>query len=308
VETGKIDPFEKPGLSLSHYRSFLINRMDHKAGISTGVSYRIIPYLTATLEFDRSRIAPEYNYVFVNKGLEVSDDFKFTELSMALRFAYREKFLQTSHSRISLGTNYPVLWFRYARGFDGWLQGGYSYHRYDLKVEHSFYTPLAGETTVLVRAGVINGSLPYPRLYSGFGSYSTFGFYTAGSFAAVRMNEFAADRYASIFLTHNFGKLLFRRNNFEPEVLIATHAGFGSLSATSQENHLQRTDETGNTAFPLNDFPQGYFESGFQLNNLINLQIYNLGFSAFYRYGPYALPRFTKNMSLQLSLKFPLQP
>ncbi len=296
AETGKIDPFiTGTMLGLSDYRVLLIEKMDHTKTLATGMQYRVLPYLLMNLGLDRSWKSPQYDYFYTATGEEpFPKAYVFTELSAGFRFSYREKILQTTRSRISLGSDYPTVWLRFAQGLEGFLDGQFSYRRFDAKVEQSFYTRFFGKTSLLLRAGTIDSSLPYMQLYSGFGSYAGFTIHSPGSFATMRMNEFAADQYISFYLSHDFGKLLLRTKRFEPEFVVATHAGFGRLSNQNPGHH--------NIA--LQSFEKGYFESGLLINNLLNLQFYNLGFGAFYRYGPYTRDRFKQNISWRLSMNF----
>lgn len=296
-ESGKIDPFSRGShQALTDYRSLLIRQMDHTKAVATGLQYRVFPYLLAHVELDRSWKAPQYDYFYSQSNEEpFPKAWVFTELSAGFRFAWREKIIQTTRSRFSLGSDFPILSFRFTQGLNGFLDGEFSYRRYDLKIEQSFYTKYLGETSVLILAGLIDSGLPYMQLYSGFGSYGCFAIHAAESFSTMRMNEFTADQYATIYLSHNFGKLLFRTRRFEPEFVIATHAGFGRLVNQQPEHH----------SIELQGFEKGYFESGLLINNMLNLQFFNVGLGAFYRYGPYALEGFRKNTALRLSLVFP---
>lgn len=296
-ESGKIDPFSRGSHQvLTDYRSLLIRQMDHTKTVATGLQYRVFPYLLAHVELDRSWKAPQYDYFYSQSNEEpFPKAWVFTELSAGFRFIFREQIIQTTRSRFSLGSDYPTLSFRFTQGLNGFLDGEFSYRRYDLKIEHSIYTKYLGETSLLIRGGLIDSGLPYMQLYSGFGSYGRFAIHAAESFSTMRMNEFTSDQYATIYLSHNFGKLLFRTRRFEPEFVIATHVGFGRLVNQHPEHHC----------IELQGFEKGYFESGLLINNMLNLQFFNLGLGAFYRYGPYALEGFRKNTALRLSLEFP---
>jgi hypothetical protein len=269
--------------------------MDHTKAVATGLQYRIFPYLLAHVELDRSWKAPQYDYFYSQSNEEpFPKAWVFTELGAGFRFAWREKIIQTTRSRFSLGSDFPILSFRFTQGLNGFLDGEFSYRRFDLKIEHSIYTKYLGETSLLIRAGLIDSDLPYMQLYSGFGSYGRFAIHAPESFSTMRMNEFTADQYVSLYLTHNFGKLLYRTKRFEPEFVIATHTGFGWLRNQIPEHH----------SIALQSFEKGYFESGLLINNLLNLQFFNLGFGAFYRYGPYARDGFKQNISWRLSMSF----
>ncbi len=47
---------------------------------------------------------------------------------------------------------------------------------------------------------------------------------------------------------------------------------------------------------------KGFYESGFELQNIF----YGFGLSAYYRYGPYQLPKFDQNIAIKLSFSLNL--
>jgi hypothetical protein len=52
----------------------------------------------------------------------------------------------------------------------------------------------------------------------------------------------------------------------------------------------------------MNDFRKGYYESGFEINNLLKMDILSWGLGVYYRYGPYHLPTFSDNMAYKFGL------
>jgi hypothetical protein len=196
---------------------------------------------------------------------------------------------------MSLGTKYPILWLQYTRGLEGVLGGEYAYNRVDVKIDKSFYFKYLGRTSLQLRGGIIDRSLPESNLYNGNGSYRFFIIYAPNSFGTMRMNEFLSDRYVALYFSHNFGKLLKRWDKFQPELVLMTNVGFGWLKYNeNQYNISYKTME------------KGYYESGFSIDNLLNLRVYSLGIGAMYRWGPYTFPQFEDNISLKVSITFPL--
>jgi hypothetical protein len=218
-----------------------------------------------------------------------------TQISGGFRFAFREVFIVTKRARMSLGTKYPILWLEYTRGINGLFDGEYDYNRIDLKLEKSFYTKYLGKTSFMLKGGFIDKAIPATDLFNGNGSYRFFTIFAANSFATMRMNEFMSDRYLALYFTHDFGKLLKRWKKFQPELLISTNATFGWLKY--DENHLNINYKT---------LEKGYYESGFLINNLLNLRIYSLGVGAYYRWGPYSYDLFKDNIAVKVSITFPL--
>ncbi len=286
-------------LTGENWRNFLIQKMNPTKNLSATLGFRLLRDFKFGLGFHvKTKEASDgYLYELASDGetVVVQDEFRFTQFSAGFRFAFREEFIVTKRSRMSLGTKYPVLWLEYTRGIDGLLDGEYGYNRIDAKLEKSFYTKYLGTTGFVLKGGFIDRAIPATDLYNGNGSYRFFTIFAANSFATMRMNEFLSDRYVALYFTHNFGKLLKRWEKFQPEFLISTNATFGWLKY--DENHMGMNYKT---------MEKGYYESGFLINNLYNLRIYSLGIGAFYRWGPYSYPLFKDNIALKVSVTFPL--
>jgi hypothetical protein len=300
-ETGGVRFFDDNDnfLTGENWRNFLIQNRNPTRNISTTLGFRLFRDFKFGLGFSviTKDATDGYQYM-VSQGegpVVTQDQFRFTEVSAGFRFAFREKFIITKRTRMSLGTKYPVLWLQYTHGINGIFDGEYDYNRIDMKLEKSFYTKYLGKTSFMLKGGYIDRAIPATDLFNGNGSYRFFTIFAANSFATMRMNEFMSDRYVALYFTHNFGTLLKRWKKFEPELLIATNATFGWLKYN--ENHLNINYKT---------LDKGYYESGFLINNLLNLRIYSLGVGAYYRWGPYSYQRFEDNLALKISITFPI--
>jgi hypothetical protein len=284
----------------ANFHNFLVRRMDiadlRKFTLSTG----LIRYLRAGISGFQSMKTPAYDYAFVsNQNSDITvltDQFHYSGITLNFRYAYGEKFIKNTHAKISLGTSYPIVWVQMSRAVKGWLDGEYSFTRLDLKIEMSVYTKYLGKTTFSVLAGAATGDLPYSELFDGRGSYGKFTLFAPASFATMRMNEFLSDRYASVFFSHNFGKLLFRSKWLNPEFVLCANAGFGELSHPELHRYVY-----------INSPSKGYYEAGLLINNLLNMQIENLGIGAFYRLGPYSFPFWKDNLALKITVNFPVK-
>lgn len=279
------------------FREIMVERMDHTRRYKADISSRILKYLTLGSGFSVFNREPLYNYNYLVSSSEniavTSSEFTFTEASLLMRYAFGEKFIKNTRSILSLGTNYPIILFAASHGFNDILGGQYEYNRFDFKISQSFFTKYLGTTSYTFEAGLIDRDLPYVNLYNGKASYRSFTLYSPASFATMRMNEFTSDRYVSLFLSHNFGKLLFRSKYFSPEPELVTNLGISSLS--HPENHLGED---------VKSFEKGYFESGIVINKMVRLGVTDLGFGWFYRYGPYALPTANENMAWKIAFQF----
>ncbi len=298
-EAGADDKFvqERNLLNPERFREIMVERMDHTRCYEARISSRLLKYLTLDAGVSVYNRIPLYDYDYVvnsSEDIEVtSSDFSFSEVSFLMRYAYGEKFMKNTRSILSLGTNYPIIQFAAMHGFDNWLNGQYEYNRFDLKISKSFFTKYVGTTSFTFQGGLIDRDVPYVNLFNAKASFRPFTLYSPGSFATMRMDEFVSDRYASLFISHNFGKLLFRSKYFSPEPELVTNLGIGSLS--HPENHLKED---------IKSFEKGYFESGIAINKMLRLGLMDVGLAGFYRYGPYSLPTAGENMAWKITFQF----
>lgn len=301
TETGGVHFFDDKQnvFNPSTFRNLFIERMDKSQRIEAGISFRALRYATLNFGLSKENKQPTDDYKFdaiggnQNEPL-LTDDFNFTEVSAGFRFAYKERFLQMPATRVSLGTDYPVIWFNYTRGMENFLDGAYNYNKFDLRIESKLYLKYLGESTLNVHAGYVDSPIPVSNLYNGKAAYRTFAIYARDAFLTQRMNEFISDRYIFAFYTHNFGRLLFRSEKFSPEFAVATNVGIGDLS--NPERH-HNSDFTA--------MNQLYCESGLMINRLINFPgFYTLGAGVFYRYGYYHLPRMSDNFTYRITVLF----
>lgn len=300
VESGGVSFFDQPKnpLKPENFRELLINRMNMTEGVRSWLQFTAFKYMTVNFSLSRQNKWAFGDYQFMREQVGtvklLQDQFIFTDAALELKYAYKETWLQTPRGKISMGTDYPVVWFKYTRGLDEIFDGQFSYKRYDLKIEDSFYSKYFGKTSLRMMGGYIDGDLPFCNLYNGNGSYRSFTIFAPFSFATMRMNEFVSNKYLALYFYHDFGKLLFGDKGFSPELAFATNFVIGSLN--NPLNHENVTYKT---------LDKGYYESGILFNKLLDLKLYSLGLGAFYRYGPYSFSNTMDNFAWKFSIKFP---
>ncbi len=286
-------------LNPEKFRDIMVVTMDHTRSYEAQLGSRLFKYMTLEAGFANYKRNPLYNYNYVigsDDNIQVtSAEYTFTEATLNMRYAFGEKFMRNPQSTISLGTDYPIVQFYMAHGFKDLLNGQFEYNRYDLKITKSLFTKYLGTSTFKALAGFIDRDIPYTNLYNANASYRPFTLYSPGSFATMRMDEFTADRYVALFLSHNFGKLLFRSKFFSPEPELVTNLGVGRLR--HPENHVKDG---------IKSYEKGYYESGIVLNKMLRLGLTDVGFAWFYRYGPYSFPTFNENSAWKLVFHFAL--
>jgi hypothetical protein len=297
----------EPGRTQYFYTRYNFNRMQMTARMDyleqkeVSVNFRVVKYLTTNVAYNESFRVPKYNYMFLpnrEDSTETSIDFKSTEIRVKGRYAYKEKFVQSFGQLLSDGTAYPVIYFAYTRGLKLDVPTAkYDYNKVSLGIEKTFLIKNLGRSKFLLEGGWMEGNVPYSYLFNGNGSNSKGSYlYVENTFQTMGLYEFVSDKYVNLFFSHNFGSLLFKRPKFQPQLVIFTNAGIGSLQHREQHSHLG-----------FKTMEKGFYESGLLINNLLRVNYYNivylgLGGGTFVRYGPYAEAEMEKNMAYKLSL------
>ncbi len=280
-----------------YFYEFFFEQMNTTVGGEINYTFRVKPLRDFKWNIG-ARVQnkhPYDNYYFTNNELPSTPikSFSTTDFNVGFRFAFREKILQTTKSQISLGSNYPIVWFKYSQGLDGIFNGEFEYNRFDLKMSYNHNFKYIGESQITLKTGIIMGQLPISNLYSGVGTYNEFTIYAPSSFGTMRANEFYSDKYISLFLSHNFKELFLNFGNYKPELMVITNIAFGSMNNISDHHNIN-----------FNTLEKGYYESGIIIRKLLNLQIYDLGAGVLYRYGPYGFDSPSKNFAYKLSLYY----
>jgi len=297
----------EPGRTQYFYTKYNFNRnsmtyrMDYIEQKEVSVNFRAFNYLTASVAYNESFRIPRYDYIFLPNradSTQTSIGFRSAEIRIKGRYAYKEQMVQAFGQMLSDGTKYPVLYFAYSKGLKGTSPfANYDYNKVSLGIEKSFLIKNVGKTKVLLEGGYLEGNVPYSYLFNGNGSNNNDSYlYVENTFQTMGLYEFVSDRYVNLFFSHDFGSLLFKRPKFQPQLVLFTNVGFGSLAHPEQHRNLE-----------LKTMEKGYYESGLLINNLIKVNYYNivylgLGGGAFMRYGPYAEAEPDKNVAYKLSL------
>ena len=97
----------------------------------------------------------------------------------------------------------------------------------------------------------------------------------------MKLYNFFSDRYVNSFIDYNLGNVILKNSKFKPELAFALNIGWGKITGRKEihENIV------------VMDYPNGYYEVGVLLNNLLRLKIYNyfyggLGVGTFFGFGP----------------------
>lgn len=199
-----------------------------------------------------------------------------SEVSLQMRFAPNEQYLQGRSYRVPILNRYPIFTLKLSAGFKDWLEGDYSYQKASLNIFKRFYFSFFGTMRFETEVGQIWGNgVPYfllhlPRANQSFA-------YRTGAFNLMNYQEFAADQYAFFSIEHFFNGFFFNKipllRKAKLREVITFKGVYGRLSDVNNPNKnpalLQfLTNEQGNSiTYTLDSKP--YMEASVGVSNIL---------------------------------------
>ena len=180
------------------------------------------------------------------------------------------------------------------------INSDFNYNRLDLKVTYRKNWKILGFTNVTLFAGFVDCSLPCPLLLNQRAGYYQIGMDGADHYGTMRADEFLSDKYVTLFIRHNFGRMT-QNKKFSPRIIVCQGIGFGGLK--DPETHI---------GIDFKTMEKGYFESGLMIGDLWVVRgLLSFGAGAFVRYGAYYLPRphhkIIDNFAFKVSFRVPFE-
>jgi hypothetical protein len=186
------------------------------------------------------------------------------EVSLRLRFAYLERFLENSFFRTSLGSPYPIGDIYVSRGIAGVLKSNYNYTKVSASISDYIKIPPLGSISFQVYGGKTFGTLPYVLLDIAPGN--ELHYYNKYAFNMMNRYEFIHDKYAGINFEHNVGNGIFRLfPKLKLRQLWTVKTLWGSLTEENKAYNFKQ----GNTFQTLNG--KTYMEIGTGVDNILHV-------------------------------------
>ena len=135
-------------------------------------------------------------------------DLSTFEVSIRLRYAFLEKFLESTFNRISLGSPYPIVELKLTKGIPDVFNSGYSYTKVSASISDYKKISPYGNIYYNFFGGKTFGTLPYMMLDIAPGNEIYY--YNKYAFNLMNMYEYLQDKYAGVNFEHNIGNGLFR--------------------------------------------------------------------------------------------------
>ena len=294
LEFGGTDFLEATSLlNPESYRTLLIKNMFATKRYTTGLEFRPFKELNFYLFGDLSENRARQNTLFLIE--HPFNPISLTRTGLQFRYSPGIK-LQMEDGHLNEVTAVKADYFITIIQGLATLGGEYRYTKLELKGKFNLPFSKIGTTTIMVRGGMMTQNAPIIELFNGYGSFAgTFSLAAPYSFATMQLNEFAAANYTAIHLRHDFSTWLFPENfKTRPAFIFAQNIGIGRLN----DQYL--------TQFNLPDYRKGFYESGFEINNLLRMNYLSWGVGIYYRYGPYQFSSTHDNFAYKFGFYFKL--
>ncbi len=299
TEPGKtaLGGFKKIGLTRDILREYMVEHFNRTENIALGTTFRAFRWFSvkAAYHYQFVNSLSDYKYLVPHENVTLAQtQFIYSMMKVGIRFAFREKLMQSPLGVVATENKYPVLELQYRKGLKGLFKGEYDFDRFEAGVSYAYNFPWLGKTSLKVHGGIATGELPEHQLFNGDGNGfgSRMSFYAPATFATMRPGEFWSDKYVALFFSHDFRNLLFGTGFFRPQPELIFSALWGGISQSAQHSPQYMAPE------------KGFMECGLLLNNIIGTST-GIGVGALYRMGSYAFDKWTENMAIKITLTLP---
>jgi hypothetical protein len=271
-------------------------KRDYVTSSTISLGLRSLKYLYSTFYFSNSSFSLASGFQYVPELGDTLNAFGNTEVGIKVSLVLNEKFADSPWGILPINYGSPMIWVNYSQGIK-LLKGEFEYHRIEARLRHRIDSPKYGRTQFVGVGGLITGNVPVSLLFIGRGNAFDQFIDGSESFNTMPNYKFVSDRYINIFLSHQF-RPLFKKlhgKKFNPQINLVQKISFG--------NYTPRTIH-GNAGTSLISLNKGYFETSFQINNILKSPLGGYGIGTSYVLGPYSSKSWRSNVAVVLTYSF----
>jgi hypothetical protein len=241
----------------------------------------------------RSRIEPRFFYIF-SPGDKAYSLYTLTTATAALQWNPFSVYMQTPTGKIETEKRFPQFTFQFIQSLEGILDSDLTFSKLDFRTVYEKKYLNGHTTSFLLQTGIAVGDTPLTHLYNAQPNnrdketlLARIRFAGKNSFETMYFNEFFSSQYVIFQAKHAFKKYTIA-GSFKVAPVFVTRFAWGNME-----------DKNDHIGLEFNTLEKGYYESGIELNEIYKV----IGITGFYRYGPYHLPQFDRNISIKVSVR-----
>jgi len=256
------------------------------------IESRLLAKTESRWQLTRTRIDPLFAYIF-KPGDHQYSVFNLTTLTGSIQWNPFSDYMQTPTGRVEIEKRFPQFTFQLTQAIEGFIDSDFTFSKLDFRGVYEKKYLNGQKTSFVAQTGIAIGDTPLTHLYNAQPNsrdketiLSRIRFAGKNSFETMYFNEFFSSQYVILQAKHALRKYtLFGDIKMAP--VLVTRFAWGNME-----------DKTDHIGLDFNTLEKGYYESGIELNEIYKI----IGITAFYRYGPYHLPQFDRNISLKVSI------
>jgi hypothetical protein len=272
-------------------RPFSISTFYNHQSFELTLESKLISKIGTIFKINRSRINPLFNYDYISSSKSYNT-YNLTLATLSFEWSPNSKFLQAPQEILEVVKGFPKIILQISHAIPNVFSENIEFTKIDTRIYQEKKHLSGQKTTFLLQAGISLGNAPLSHLYSVAPNnldreaiLSRVTFANKTSFETMYFNEFYSDRYSLFQLKHYFNKLQISKS-IKPILILGSKVAYGGFS--HPENHQ---------GIEFKTMEKGFFESGLELQNIFK----GFGLSTYYRYGPYRLEKFDRNIAIKLS-------
>ncbi|WP_428331389.1 DUF5686 family protein [Mucilaginibacter sp.] len=200
-----------------------------------------------------------------------------SEFDIALRYAPHEQILQGTQQRHTIYSKYPIFNLQINHGFEGVLNGSYSYTNIKANISKRFYFSQLGYSDVTLLGSLITGKVPFPLLNISPANQSIA--YDPDAYNKMDYLEFVSDHYVGFNMTQSFNGFFLNKIPLIEHLKWREYLSFKVLyGGLRNENNplyskglyqLPVGSNGGNSTYALGNTP--YVETGAGIGNIFKI-------------------------------------
>lgn len=224
--------------------------------------------LEARLRQERQEDSPHVKFI---DGLGKSfSNYNQTSLKLQLRYAHKEKFIQTANERQAVNRDGFTFLLSHEFGPKGLFGSEYTLNLTEALIQKRFWLSAFGYMDVLVRGGKLWNQVQFPALL--WQNANTAYTMQTETYALLNPMEFAMDEYASIDFTYFMNGLIFNRipliNKLKLREVISFKGFAGHLTRRNNPEYNDNLFRFPDPATrPMGSTP--YMEIGVGIDNIL---------------------------------------
>jgi len=257
------------------------------------IETRLLAKTESRWQITRTHIEPRFFYIF-SPGERAHSIYDITTATASIQWNPFSNYMQTPTGRIEADKKFPQFTFQYTQSLEGLMGSDFTFSKLDFRTVYEKKYLNGQVTSLLLQTGMAVGDTPLTHLYNAQPNnrdketiLSRIRFAGKNSFETMYFNEFFSSQYVIFQARHALKKYtLFGDIKVAP--VLVTKFAWGNME-----------DKSDHVGIEFNTLEKGYYESGIELNEIYKV----IGITGFYRYGPYHLPEFDRNISIKVSVK-----